>query len=446
MQHANTTVLPLVLERREKTFTADGGYRSCSPEDTLRRYARLIGRSGIIKELERSHPDPLSLLQVQVARLRAALGQGRRVTKILRSACVGRGMTEAQARASALGEAVERYSGIFRGDESRIKASYRELRDNAIHPNACMNFSPNQYRDRYKWNHREAKYNWVPEPFDEQREIEWTPMWSLTQQRFKYVATAFCYFGYPHLAEHDFCRADSNGNAAGNNLEEAILHGFLEVVERDSVALWWYNQARRPHVGLGSFDEAYFHAIVELYRLLGRQIHVFDISADFPIPTFAAVSRGNDGNGKWLLGFGAHLDPRIGIARAITEMNQSLGEPTHGKMQRFYIGELLDSAFLELCSSSPPKIRVDYSQLDSHDLREDLTTCVELARERGLEILVLDQTRADIGMSAVKVIVPGMRSWWARFAPGRLYQVPVDVGWQAMPLGEEHLNSCHLII
>jgi ribosomal protein S12 methylthiotransferase accessory factor len=355
-------------------------------------------------------------------------------------------MTEAQARASALGEAVERYSGIFRGDEFRIKASYRELRDNAIHPNACMNFSPNQYRDRYQWNQREAEYNWVPEPFDEQREIEWTPVWSLTQQRFKYVATALCYFGYPHLAEHDFCRADSNGNAAGNNLEEAILHGFLEVVERDSVALWWYNQARRPHVELGSFDDAYFHAIVQLYRLLGRQIHVFDISADFPIPTFAAASSGKEGNGDWLLGFGAHLDPRIGIARAITEMNQSLGEPTLGKMPRFYIGELLDRAFLELCSSSSPKIRMDYSQLDSHDLREDLTTCVELARERGLEILVLDQTRADIGMSAVKVIVPGMRSWWARFAPGRIYQVPVDVGWQAAPLGEEHLNPCHLII
>src|SRR5690606_30411941 len=30
-----------------------------------------------------------------------------------------------------------------------------------------------------------------------------------------------------------------------------------------------------------------------------------------------------------------------------------------------------------------------------------------------------------IGMPAVKVIVPGLRHFWARFAPGRLYDVPV---------------------
>jgi hypothetical protein len=39
-----------------------------------------------------------------------------------------------------------------------------------------------------------------------------------------------------------------------------------------------------------------------------------------------------------------------------------------------------------------------------------------------------------------------MRSWWARFGPGRLYQVPIEMGWQAVPLREEQLNPCHLII
>jgi oxazoline/thiazoline synthase len=28
----------------------------------------------------------------------------------------------------------------------------------------------------------------------------------------------------------------------------------------------------------------------------------------------------------------------------------------------------------------------------------------------------------------VKVVVPGLRSFWARFAPGRLYDVPVRLG------------------
>ena len=72
-----------------------------------------------------------------------------------------------------------------------------------------MCFSPRQYENRDQWNQREAEYNWVPQPFDEEREIDWTPVWSLTEERWKYIPTAYCYFAYPYDANHDFCRADS---------------------------------------------------------------------------------------------------------------------------------------------------------------------------------------------------------------------------------------------
>lgn len=442
---SKTAPSPLNLRKREKTSAADGGYRSRLPEDTLQEYAYLIGRSRIVEKLECAYRDPCDLVHVYVARLRADLGGSqRRVWKGLRAPCTGKGMTEAQARASALGEAVERYSAIFRGDEARIKASYREMSSNAIHPNACMNFSACQYREREEWNQRETEFNWVPQPFDEEKETEWTPVWSLTEERFKYAATASCYFGYPFSEEHDFCRPDSNGNAAGANLEEAILQGFLEVVERDCVALWWYNKARRPRVELASFGEPYFEALGELYRILGREMHVLDISADFSIPAFAAVSSGRRDQGDLLLGFGAHLDPRLAIAHALTEMNQSLAEAIAGETPLFFVGEMFEYAFLVPEVSAAVKTRGDYSPYQTEDLREDLRSCAELARKRGVETLVLDQTRADSRMSAVKVILPGMRSWWARFAPGRLYEVPVEMGWQPVPLAEEQLNPCHL--
>jgi oxazoline/thiazoline synthase len=38
------------------------------------------------------------------------------------------------------------------------------------------------------------------------------------------------------------------------------------------------------------------------------------------------------------------------------------------------------------------------------------------------------------------VIVPGLRHFWARFATGRLYDVPVQMGWLCAPLTEEQLN------
>lgn len=440
-----TVPSPLRLGKREKTFSVDGGYRSRLPEDTLQQYAHLIGHSGIVEELECGYRDPCDLVHVYVARLRADLqGSQHRVWKGLRAPCVGKGTTEAQARVSALGEAVERYSAIFRGDEVRINASYRELSSEAIRPNACMNFSACQYREREQWNQREIEFNWVPQPFDEERRIAWTPLWSLTEERFKYAAAQFCYFGYPFSAEHDFCRPDSNGNAAGASLEEAILQGFLEVVERDSVALWWYNRARRPRVELASFGAPYFEALGELYRILGREMHVLDITADLSIPAFAAVSSAMKDD--LLLGFGTHLDARIAIARALAEMNQSLAGAIAGETPPLFVGDMLEYAFLAPEGSAAVKTREDYSPYHGADLREDLKSCVELARGRGLETLVLDQTRAEAGMRAVKVIVPGMRPWWARFAPGRLYDVPVEIGWQSARLSEEQLNSCHLAV
>jgi hypothetical protein len=71
---------------------------------------------------------------------------------------------------------------------------------------------------------------------------------------------------------------------------------------------------------------------------------------------------------------------------------------------------------------------------------------VEIAAKHGLEILVLDQTRPDIGMNVVKVIVPGLRHFWAQLAPGRLYDVPVKLGWRNEPLTQEQLNPIPMFI
>ena len=39
-----------------------------------------------------------------------------------------------------------------------------------------------------------------------------------------------------------------------------------------------------------------------------------------------------------------------------------------------------------------------------------------------------------------EVVVPGLRHFWARFGPGRLYEVPVAMGWLERPLTEDQLN------
>jgi oxazoline/thiazoline synthase len=71
-------------------------------------------------------------------------------------------------------------------------------------------------------------------------------------------------------------------------------------------------------------------------------------------------------------------------------------------------------------------------------------TCVDIAAARGLETLVVDQSRPDTELHVVKVIVPGLRHFWPRFAPGRLYEAPVQMGWLKQSLTEDRLNPQHI--
>ena len=72
--------------------------------------------------------------------------------------------------------------------------------------------------------------------------------------------------------------------------------------------------------------------------------------------------------------------------------------------------------------------------------------CQQLVERQGLELLVLDQTRPDIGLPVVKVVVPGLRHFWSRYAPGRLYDIPVRLGWLGAPLAEEQLNPLPMVL
>jgi ribosomal protein S12 methylthiotransferase accessory factor len=356
----------------------------------------------------------------------------------------GKGRTAPQARASALCEAIERYSAIFQGDEPRTCARLSEFGMAAIDPRNLLRFSDTQYAGREEWNrlHPHPK-SAVPLPFDADAEIDWTPVWSLTHECRRFVPTAYCYARYPSRPEQRFFPRDFNGNAAGNCLEEAILQGFLELVERDAAAVWWYNRVQRPGVDLSDFREPYFQELVAHYRGLGWRVWALDLTHDLGIPVFVAL--GTRGGGRYCVGLGAHLDARLALQRALTELNQVF-DPQQRFPPPLSVEGTADISWLLPDLSAPLRTRDDFAAHHGADLLEDLRTCVERATRAGLETLVLDQTRPDIDLCAVKVMVPGLRHFWPRFGPGRLYDVPVRMGWRAHPLGESALNPLHFIL
>ena len=454
---------PPIFESRKKTLVRDGGHRVVPPEATLKRYGHHVSAiTGAVSMLERSSGHEDGALHVylagrNVARRHQSLGQLR---GDMRSMSAGKGTSDVQAKASGLCEGLERHSGVFRGDEPRRTARLSDLGEAGIDLRECLMFSDKQYRERDATNARPSRFNFVPHPFNPAAQIDWSPVWSLSRQEVRYLPTAFCYYDYPQPKEQRFCLADSNGCAAGNTLEEAVLQGFLELVERDSVALWWYNRVSRPGVDLESFAEPYVQDLVSYLATREREMYVLDLTSDLEIPVFAAWSRrtdvlspASDGAEQIVLGFGSHLDAKIAMLRAVTEMNQMLSYLLQAPPDKVYSDHVTDqdtvhwlkTATMEnqpylAPAAAPRRTAADYKSALNDDVTQDVYDCQRLVERQGMEMLVLDQTRPEIGLPVVKVIVPGLRHFWARFAPGRLYEVPVKVGWLETPLAEEHLN------
>jgi ribosomal protein S12 methylthiotransferase accessory factor len=365
---------------------------------------------------------------------------------------VGKGWTEPEAKASCLAEAVERYSATFRGDSVRIRASFHALGDEAIHPLTLLNFSAAQYANRDEWNARHSPDHQVPEPFDECCEIEWTPVWSLTDSTRRYLPTPYCYLSYSDPENKPFCVADSNGCAAGNVIEEAILQGFLELVERDAAAIWWYNRVCRPGVEFDDFTSVPLRRVRPFFHQQGRDLHVLDITADFGIPVFVAVSADAAG-GSIMFGLGAHLDARLALSRAIAELYQVVAgyyirQDVSGEKLLFPDCDL--EAWMESAKRDdqpyiiPEKATRELpsrnASLVNEDLLEEVRLCVSIAAKHNMETLLLDLTQPDLEFCAVRVVVPGLRHYRAQFGPGRLYDVPVALGWLKTPRREADLN------
>ena len=285
----------------------------------------------------------------------------------------------------------------------------------------------------------------APAPFDPSAKIEWSPVWSLRDRRFKYIPTSLLYFFYSGPAAF---HADSNGCAAGNTLEEAIVQGFLELVERDAYAIWWYNRLQRAEVDLSHFNDSYVRDLQTQLAETGRKLWVLDVTSDLGIPTYVAILHWmQNGQENIEFGSGAHFDPPhchaayvdgaepVPVYRPDGRRNRREIEPRRRHSIAPAGVSVLDA---KRQSGNQPAPAAKVGLLDN--TREQVDACVDIARRAGLDFLVLDQTRPDVEVPVVRVIVPGLRHFYRRFGPGRLYDVPVKLGLLDRPLPESELT------
>lgn len=194
---------------------------------------------------------------------------------------VGRATTVTEAKHIAVLEALERYAGLKPGGKQpTLRTSYRELGEQAFDPRQLILFSPEQY----------AAEGFPFAPFDEDREHLWVWAYSFRQQRAVAIPEEFVYYGFLRargrnegeaLLVHDL----SNGCALGNCPEEAILHGLLEVLERDAFLLTWYARQKPHRLDVETVQDRRIPLLVDSLLQRGYETFVFNITQEFGVPT-----------------------------------------------------------------------------------------------------------------------------------------------------------------
>ena len=337
----------------------------------------------------------------------------------------GRGRTAEEARAVCYAEAVERYSCQFRGDEPCVSATREELTAPAISPESVLLFSQAQYELRAEWNQRHHRDLWIPERWSPAERIDWIAGWDLHGGERRYLPLAVALEQYMPPSVRWIADADSTGCGAGVTREEAILAGLLELVERDAVALWWYSRAALPIRDLAPMEDSPVSASLDRLAECGWSVRVHDLTTDLAIPVMLAVGVREDG--KWMWGAAAHLEATVALGKAVAELGQMTGSRLREPPAPAFSPEML----------SGPRLAAPHFV----DIRNLLLEAECRTRRAGYQVSAFDLTKSDIGFPVFRVVAPGLRPIKPRFAPGRLYETPIRLGWATSSTAEADLRE-----
>lgn len=125
----------------------------------------------------------------------------------------------------------------------------------------------------------------------------------------------------------------SDGLASGNTHEEAVFHGLLERIERDAMALWQLWPKPRQGASVVSpeaFENSEVTELAGMVEQAGMLLRLFDVTSDIGIPTIAAyiaeasvLAKTTPRYVDVTFGCGSHPDVAKAALRAITEAAQS---------------------------------------------------------------------------------------------------------------------------
>ena len=305
---------------------------------------------------------------------------------------MGKGGTPEQSEASAVMELAERFSFFsFVKDESNFFTErYENIKEKVLPFEAIAKSVHDPCEDPEALK---KVFSMLP--------LKWT--WAFNMTRGEECLVPFDWF---------YTINEFNGPSAGNCVEEALLQGICEVVERHVSSLISRNKITTPLIDISTVTDELSKEMIGKYNREGIRLYLSDFSLDTGISTVGALAYDpatfpDSSEIVWTAG--TTPDPQKALSRALTEVAQLAGDFNSGSN---YVASGLpkfntpDEAGYVINGTETRSIN-DLPDLSDNNIRVEVENCISALSKNDMEVIAINTMHRDLEVPAFYTIVPG---------------------------------------
>jgi len=375
------------LNNAYKSFTIDQD-KVLHPEETVKRFK-----------------DKLKTIDLDILKSAVRIDNGRLDIPVYFSTCgkdaaavtgtkkqMGKGGAPQQAEASALMELAERFSffSFAKNPDNFFTDTYTNVKDKAI-PFEMIAQSVHDETDDLPLSRK----------IFESLPLQWTWGYNLTLE--KEVLIPFDWF---------FAINEFNGPSAGNCVEEALVQGICEIVERHTSSVVSQNKLKVAAIRPESVTDPLVVEMFQKYKNAGVKLYLSDFSLDTGIPTVGALAYDPvtfPALSEIVWTAGTTPDPQKALSRALTEVAQLAGDfNTNSNYVASGLPKFTTVAEAEYVINPGKKVNItDLPDLSSNNLKTEILNCLEALKNINMQVLVINTMHEQLNIPAFYTIIPG---------------------------------------
>jgi ribosomal protein S12 methylthiotransferase accessory factor len=305
---------------------------------------------------------------------------------------MGKGGTPHQAEASAVMELAERFSffSFAACPTNFFTDKYNRIKKDAIDFEMIANSVHDKSEDLV-----------LSRKIFENLPLKWTRGYNLTRE--KEVLIPFDWF---------FSINEFNGPSAGNCVEEALIQGICEIVERHTSAIVSHSKLKIPAIQPESVSNPLVTDLLEKYKNAGINLYLSDFSLDTGIPTVGALAYDpatfpHLSEIVWTAG--TTPNPEKALSRALTEVAQLAGDFNTGSnyvasgLPKF---NTIKEANFVINAEKYLDIR-ELPDISNNNLKEEVYNCISALAANGMEVFAINTMHSQLAIPSFYTIIPG---------------------------------------